>query len=446
MISTEQRHDIFEWIIESIEAEAPSLPLDAQFLSDLDWSLILESTPSRLRGDVWQFVTIGHRGAVLAEMRPDARKQILGGLTSAQLMSLAKNSSSDEIIDFIDFLPEKIVRGILKKLSPLKHDQVTTALEYNEDQLGRYITYDALVVLGSATVADIILDLKNLDDQFYTDRIYVVDDDDNLLGSVDMHLLALKPRRSKIEDIMQNDDISLLADMEPLEAVNLLKGSQENHLPVVDENGCMQGVFSYVTAMALVQQNFEGQLSHLGNVSDEDLFAPVIKSSSRRAVWLGINLVTAFIAAAVIGLFEATIAEVVALAVLMPIVASMGGIAGSQTLTLAIRGLATGQLSDVNTKDLGIKEISVSLMNGILWAVVVAGACFFWFESLKLAMIIAFAILANMLIAAISGVMIPVLLDRQGIDPALAGSVILTTVTDVAGFFIFLGLATIVLI
>jgi magnesium transporter len=237
----------------------------------------------------------------------------------------------------------------------------------------------------------------------------------------------------------------LSARLEASEAIRILQGSEESHLPVVDEAGHLLGIFSYLQALQISQQSYEEQLSHLGNVSDEDLFAPVLSSSSKRAVWLGINLLTAFAAAAVISLFEATIAEVVALAVLMPIVASMGGIAGSQTLTLTIRGLAVGQLSDANTRALGKKELLVSLLNGLLWATIVGLVCMLWFDSWLLACIIAFAIVTNMLVAALSGITIPVLLNKAGVDPALAGSVILTTVTDVVGFFVFLGLAALLL-
>lgn len=241
---------------------------------------------------------------------------------------------------------------------------------------------------------------------------------------------------------MDTDIEVLAAELDPAEAIRILQGSEQTHLPVVDNAGRLLGIFSYLQALQISQQNFDEQISHLGNVSDEDLFAPVISSSSKRAVWLGLNLLTAFMAAAVISLFEATIAEVVALAVLMPIVASMGGIAGSQTLTLTIRGLAVGQLSDANTKALGKKELLVALLNGLLWALVVGLICSYWFDSWLLAGIIAFAIIINMLVAALSGITIPVLLHKAGIDPALAGSVILTTVTDVVGFFVFLGLAT----
>ena len=252
-------------------------------------------------------------------------------------------------------------------LSALEQDQVTSALAYGDAELGRLVSHDALVVADSVIMADVILDLRNLDQTYHLDKIYVVDGDGRLVGSLDVRWLAIKPRRARIVDIMDTDIEILTARQEPSEAIRILMGSQESHLPVVDDSGCLLGIFSFLQALEVSQHLFEEQLMHRGNVSDEDLFAPVMISSRKRAVWLGLNLITAFMAAAVISLFEATIAQVVALAVLMPIVASMGGVAGNQTLTLVIRGMALGKISSSNTGYLINKEVFVGLINGILW-------------------------------------------------------------------------------
>jgi magnesium transporter len=446
MNTNDELNDAIEWIVSGLERGEVSLPINANHYSALDWALIYEATPARLRAEAWPLLPQDNLGAILAAMRDDVRRLALTALSEQELIELANKSSSDEIIDFIEYLPKTIARGILKRLSAREQDQVTSALAYGDQELGRLVAHDVLVVADNAIMADVILDLRNLDESHHIDKIYVVDASDRLVGSLDVRWLAIKPRRAKIADIMETDIEMLSARMDPAEAIRILQGSEESHLPVIDDVGQLLGVFSYLQALQVSQQNFEEQLSHRGNVSDEDLFAPVINSSRKRAIWLGLNLVTAFMAAAVISLFEATIAEVVALAVLMPIVASMGGIAGSQTLTLTIRGLAVGQLSDANTRALGKKELLVSLLNGLLWALVVGTICSFWFDSWQLAAIIAFAIVINMLVAALSGITIPILLTRAGVDPALAGAVILTTVTDVVGFFVFLGLATLILL
>jgi magnesium transporter len=446
MNTNEELNEAINWIVNGLERGEISLPIDAGHYSPLDWALIYEAIPTRLRAEAWQLLPGDELGAILAAMRDEVRRLALSSLSEQELVEIATASSSGEIIDFIELLPRTIARGILKHLSALEQDQVTSALAYGEQELGRLVSHDALVVADSVILADVILDLRNLDETYHLDKIYVVDSGDRLVGSLDVRWLAIKPRRAKVADIMDTDIEMLSARLEPAEAIRILMGSKQSHLPVVDDSGRLLGIFSFLQAMEASQQIAEEQLLHRGNVSDEDLFAPVMTSSRKRAVWLGLNLVTAFIAAAVISLFEATIAQVVALAVLMPIVASMGGIAGSQTLTLTIRGLAIGQLSDANTRALGKKELLVSLLNGLLWALVVGSICAFWFESWPLAGIIAFAIIINMLVAALSGIIIPLLLSKAGIDPALAGAVILTTVTDVVGFFVFLGLATFILL
>lgn len=446
LTESEQRTEHLALIISSLENECPALPIESNQLTGLDWALMFEATPFRYREEFWALINVDMQASVLSELRSDVRESILKTLSAKQLMRLAENSTSDEIIDYIDYLPEKIVKGILRRLTAVEREQVETAMQYEDSAIGRYMSYDALVVLSTASVADVIIDLKNVDEKYHSDKVYVVDNKDVLMGIINMSHFATLPKKSKIIQYVDQDMAAINIDCEPFEAISILKGSGESHLPVIDLDGKLQGIFSLYEALALTQSNYEEQVSHMGQVSDEDLFAPILKSSKSRAVWLGINLITAIVAAAVISLFEATIAEVVALAVLMPIVASMGGIAGSQTLTLTIRGLATGQLSSINTSELGKKEFMVSVINGILWALVVAATCFAWLQNISLAVIIATAILLNMIIAAFSGVLIPVLLDKKGIDPALAGSVILTTVTDVSGFFIFLGLATIIMI
>ena len=218
-------------------------------------------------------------------------------------------------------------------------------------------------------------------------------------------------------------------------------------LPVIDANNKLSGRITLRQALEITRENYESQLMATAGLNeDEDLFAPVLRSSKRRATWLGINLLTAFFASWAIGLFEATLQQVVALAVLMPIVASMGGIAGSQTLTLIIRGLALGQIAKGNIPPLLIKEVSVGALNGVLWAIVIGVIASFWFASINIGLVIAAAIVLNIIAAAFSGVVIPIILDRLTIDPALSGSVILTTVTDVVGFVAFLGLGTLFLL
>ena len=317
MNTNEELHDAIQWIVGGLERGEISLPIDAGNYSPLDWALIYEATPARLRAQAWQLLPRPQLGAILAAMRDEVRRLALNALSEQELVDIATTSSSAEIIDFIELLPRTVARGILRHLSALEQDQVTSALAYGDAELGRLVSHDALVVADSVIMADVILDLRNLDQTYHLDKIYVVDGDGRLVGSLDVRWLAIKPRRARIVDIMDTDIEILTARQEPSEAIRILMGSQESHLPVVDDSGRLLGIFSFLQALEVSQHLFEEQLMHRGNVSDEDLFAPVMISSRKRAVWLGLNLITAFMAAAVIILVEATIAQVVALAVLM---------------------------------------------------------------------------------------------------------------------------------
>jgi magnesium transporter len=250
-----------------------------------------------------------------------------------------------------------------------------------------------------------------------------------------------------VAELKEEDYPSLHADDDMYEAAEEVERSSYIALPVLSRDGVLLGRLDVGTAMDLLREQSENQLmASAGLAEDADLFAPVKRSAQTRAVWLGINLITAFLASWFIGLFEATIQEVVALAVLMPVVASMGGIAGSQTLTLIVRGLALGQISPANFNALLLKELRVGALNGVLWALVIGIVAAVWFDSVLLGLVIGAAIVANICAAALSGVLIPVLLDKLKLDPALSGSVILTTVTDIIGFVAFLGLGTLILL
>jgi magnesium transporter len=250
-----------------------------------------------------------------------------------------------------------------------------------------------------------------------------------------------------VEEIMQHDVVGIPVDMPAREVANMFERRDLITAPVIAEDGQLLGRITIDDVVDVIREEADHSLMSMAGLNEEeDMFAPVITSTRRRSIWLGINLLTALLAAWVIGLFEGTIEKLVALAVLMPVVASMGGIAGSQTLTLVIRGMALGKINPSNARTIFRKELGVGIWNGLIWAVVIATVAGLWFDSLSLSFVIASAIVVNLIMAAISGAVIPLLLKRFGIDPALSGSVILTTVTDVVGFFAFLGLASLFLI
>ena len=446
MVSQEQRENAFLWTLDALKSGDIAVPIIARDFTPEDWAFIFEGLPKVLRFDLWETLTEDKKSPILAAMRDDSREQLLSMLSSEHLEDVARSSSAEHLVEILDALPNKIAKGLIKKLNSEESGLVEEALNYDDSQVGRYINHDLYTVHKSANVGDLLEELKDELLPAYTDSILVVDDANHYLGQVDINALFNNEPTLNLVQIAEFSDRVLSADLDLYDAAEAVKSSGRSMLPVIAKDGRLVGRFTIKDAIDVFQEYYEAQVSHMGRVSDEDLFAPVLTSARRRAVWLGINLVTAFAASVVIGVFDAVVAQVVALAVLMPIVASMGGITGSQTLTLTIRGLATGQLAKSNLRALGNKEVLVAFFNGLLWAAVVSLITSFWFDSDGLSAIIGFSIVLNMIIAALSGIAIPVFLDKIGVDPALAGSVILTTVTDVVGFFVFLGSASLLLI
>ncbi|MGS2719161.1 magnesium transporter [Paraglaciecola aestuariivivens] len=446
MVSQEQRESAFLWLLDGLKEGQIAVPITARDFTAEDWAFVFEGLPKDLRFELWQTLAEDKKSPILAAMRDDSREQLISLLSNQNLEDVALSSSAEHLVEILDVLPNRVAKGLIKKLNAQDSGFIEEALTYSDDQLGRYVNHELYTVHKNVTVAALLNELKNEPLPAYTDSILVVDETDHYLGQVDINQLFSSSGEVTVIQIAEFSDRVLTADLDLYDASEAVKSSGRSMLPVISKEGRLLGRFSVKDAIDVYQEYYEEQLSHMGRVSDEDLFAPVFTSSRRRAVWLGINLLTAFAASIVIGIFDQVVAQVVALAVLMPIVASMGGITGSQTLTLTIRGLATGQLAASNLRALGNKEVLVAFFNGLLWALVVSAITSLWFDNPWLSGIIAVALIINMLIAALSGIIIPVLLDKMGIDPALAGSVILTTVTDVVGFFVFLGSASLLLI
>jgi magnesium transporter len=364
------------------------------------------------------------------------------------LVGAARGLEPDDLVDLIQDLPPKLGREILLTLNRRERERVESMLSYPEDSAGGLMNPDQIAVRADIKVGTLLRYLRLLEDlPPNTDKFFIVDRDNRYQGIVRARRVLTARPETAIADLMETDFEPVQAE-QPSEGIARRFEDQDLiSVPVVDGDGRLLGRITIDDVVDVIREQAERSMMGMAGLDEEtDMFAPVLASSRRRAVWLGINLLTAFLAAWVIGLFEATLEQVVALAVLMPIVASMGGIAGSQTLTLVIRGLATGQLGPGNTRILLLKEVGIGLLNGILWALMVAVLAVLWFGNWMIGAIIAAAILLNLLCAALAGVAIPMVMRKLGIDPALAGSVVLTTVTDVVGFFAFLGLATLILL
>lgn len=417
-----------------------------QQLEPDEMALALEALPLEKRVPVWQSIPDDEKLDVLVAMRGEARLLLLRQLPETELPALFDEVEAEDLIELAESVPDSVIDLALGRMDSSQRKYYDMAQQYSEEAVGRWLNHDVLVVSQNIRVAE-ALRLLRRETADYTEVLYLVDRTGRWAGCTKINRLLAAQRHQNVAELKEEDFPSLTADEDIYDAAELVERSGYVALPVLNQDGALVGRLDVGTAMELLREQAESHLmASAGLAEDADLFAPVKRSAQTRAVWLGLNLLTAFLASWFIGLFEATIQQVVALAVLMPVVASMGGIAGSQTLTLIVRGLALKQISGANFKALLYKELRVGALNGVLWALVIGIIAKVWFGSYLLGVVIAAAVVVNILSAALSGVVIPVMLDKLKIDPALSGSVILTTVTDVVGFVAFLGLGTLILL
>ncbi|MCK7575858.1 MAG: magnesium transporter [Chromatiales bacterium] len=406
---------------------------------------LLESLPHKERELLWNLVDAEYDGEVLAYLHDDVREQLIALMDTGELIAAIGTLDTDDLADLIQDLPLTITREVVKSLDQQRRDRLEKALSYPEDSAGGLMNTDTVTVRPEMTLDVVIRYLRRLKDGLpdITDNLIVVDRKGRYLGVLYLTDLLTHEPEDSVAEAMTLDIQAIPATWSAREVATRFEQHDLVTVPVVDEEGNLLGRITVDDVMDVIREEADHQfLGQAGLSETEDMFAPVMLSARRRALWLGVNLLTAFLAAWVIGRFEDTIQQIVALAVLMPVVASMGGIAGTQTLTLAIRGLALGQLTSSNSRWLLMKELAVAAINSVIWALVVALIAWIWFRDPEIALVIGAAISINLLAAALAGALLPLALDRLGIDPALAGGVILTTVTDVVGFLAFLGLAT----
>lgn len=409
---------------------------------------VLESLPPQKRLLVWNLVDPEDDGEVLVHVADEVRDGLLAAMDREELVSALNTLEVDDLADLIDDLPQQLIEEVLRGMDRDHRDRLEQVLSYPEDSAGRLMNTDVVTVRADVAV-DVVLRFLRMRGSIpeHTDHLFVVNRSGRYIGRVALTaLLTADPDRT-IAEIVDDSQAPIRASDTLERVAEEFENKRYVSAPVVDSDNRLVGRITVDDVIDLVRERAEhNMLSMAGLNEEEDMFAPVAAASRRRAIWLGINLLTAFLAAWVIGHFQETLAQVVALAVLMPVVASMGGIAGTQTLTLIVRGLALGQVSWNNARDLLVRELAIGAVNGLLWAFVIALVAWLWFSDWQIAAVIAAAIIINLLAAALSGVVIPLLLKRFAIDPALAGGVVLTTVTDVIGFLAFLGLGTVFLL
>ena len=405
---------------------------------------LLEALPRDERRAVWSMVETDRAGRVLSYLHEEICAALAADLEPGELAASVQHLPLDDLVDLIQNLPNALGAQLLVATTGRRRQQLDALLSYPEDTAGGLMNTDEIEVRADVRVGTVLRYLRLLDElPPQTDMIMVVDREGRYEGGLNLSALFTANTDARVADLMHTDVAGIPVDLPAAEVGRLFGEFDLLSAPVIDAEGRLVGRITGDDVVDLIREDADRAVMQMAGLNREaDMFGPVLAGSRSRALWLGVNLLTALLAAAVISRFEATLEQLVALAVLMPIVASMGGIAGSQTLTLVIRGLALGQVQAGNLRLLFNREMGISAINGVLWAAVIGALVYAWFGSAMLGGIIGAAILINLLTAALAGLGIPLLLHRMGIDPVLAGGVILTTVTDVVGFFAFLGLAT----
>ena len=412
---------------------------------------VIESSPRNRRDLIWSLVSNDNKGETLAELTEEVRSNLLDELIDEGgpegLAVIAKNLDTDDLADIIQSLPKNLVSKTVKSLDKQNQDRLSKVLSFPDDTAGGLMNIDTINVRSNVTVEVLLKylrSLKKLPEQ--TDIVFVTDIMNKYFGFVSIQDLLVTDTGTLISEIMTKDNNIIEPDATQHEVARIFENADLVSAAVVDRDGILLGRITVDDVVDVIREEADDSVLNMAGLNkDDDIFAPIIQSTKRRSLWLGANLLTAILAAAAIGIFEATIEKVVALAILMPIVASMGGIAGMQSLALVIRSQALDQIGSSNSRLLILKEASIGVLNGILWSSVVALAVYLWFESVFLGTVIAAALLINLIIGAISGVSLPLILAKLKIDPALAGGVILTTITDIVGFISLLGIATLIL-
>ena len=409
---------------------------------------LLESLPSEIRDELWVHVEAEVEGDVLAEANDMVRAALLENMESHEVAAATASLDTDDAADILQDLPGSRADEVLRSMDEQNRVRIASILSYPEDTAGGLMNVDVVTVRADVDVEVVLRYLRRLGAvPEKTDSLMVVDRGNTYLGVVPLAVLVSAFPDAYIGDLMRIDADGIPANTDAASVALLFEQRDLLSAAVVDGDGSLLGRITVDDVVDVIrEQSAHSFMSAAGLNEEEDIFAPVVDSTRRRSTWLAINLGTAFLAAWVIGRFEGTIEQLVALAILMPVVASMGGVAGSQTLTIVIRGLALGQIGSANARLLLYRELAIGTLNGILWAVVVAVIAGLWFGDVWLGVVIGAAIIINLVVAAFSGAVIPLVLRRINVDPALAGGVVLTTVTDVVGFFAFLGLATVVLL
>lgn len=417
-------------------------------LSPAEIGNLLESLPPAKRKVVWGLVDPEDDGEVLVHVGEEVRESLLADMDPDEIIAAVEDLDIDDLADLVEDLPDTVIDEVLKSMDRENRERLERVLSYPEDSAGRLMNPDVVTVRADVTI-ELVLRYLRLRGELpdHTDHLFVVSKKHQYLGRVPLAALVTNEPSTPINRLIDGEQPAIGVDESAAEVARKFSDHDWVSAPVVDDNNILLGRITIDDVVDIIRDQAEHQaLSAAGLNEEEDLFSPIRRAFRRRMLWLGINLGTAFIASSVVSSFEGTIARLVALAALMPIVAGMGGNAGTQVLALMVRGLALGQIGGSNVYVLLRKELGVALINGLGLGTLLGLIVLVWFRQPGLSLVIGIALTLNLLTAAAGGVAVPLVLKRLGFDPALAGSVILTTLTDVMGFMSFLGLATLVLL
>ncbi|MDR9828351.1 magnesium transporter [Vibrio sp. FNV 38] len=412
-----------------------------------DIAHLLEASPRKSRDVLWQLTDPEDYGDILDELSEDVKDALVSKMAPEKLAEATEGMDTDDLAYVLRSLPNDVSREVLDQMDSAERLRVETALSYPEDTAGSLMNTDVITIRGDVDV-DVVLRYLRMKGELpeATDALYVVDDENLLIGHLSLASLITAQPDTPVTDVMDDADEAISVNTSASDVASLFERRNWVSAPIIDENLHLVGRITIDDVVDVIREDAEhSMMSMAGLNDDEDTFAPVFKSARKRSVWLGVNVLAALAAASVSNMFEATLEQMAAIAVLMTIVPSMGGVAGNQTVALVIRGLALGHIGDANKRELLMKEAAIGLLNGILWAIIIGAIVIVWKGDWMLGGIISAAMLTNLLVAGVAGVTIPILLKKMNIDPALAGGMALTTFTDVIGLSVFLGLATLLI-
>ena len=406
----------------------------------------IESLPPKERKFLWSLIDTQDEGEIIAELHDEIQQELISEISAEELITILGDLELDEIVDILQVLPDRKTENILSAMSMRDRKRIQEALEYPEDSAGGLMNTDIISVRPKHNLEVVMRYLRAQRElPKNTDQIFVVSRENKFLGSLPISTIIVSDPNLNVRELMETETQPLLVDLNDKDVSRLFEQNDWVSAPVIDKESNLIGRITIDDVVDVIMEDADQNFLGMAGVA-EDTFAPPARAAKSRILWLSINLLTAFIASMTISLFQATIDQIVYLAILMPIVASMGGVAGTQTLTIMIRGLTLQQINHSNLQWLYKREIAVSIVNGILLSILVGGITYFWFKDSIIATLICVAMVVNLVCSAIAGIFIPIILRKFNQDPAIAGSVVVTTVTDVIGFFSFLGLATIFLI